>query len=72
MSPFLIFWHAICFVLVKQKQNKMEALELQYNSLKDLAKSLMQKGNLKEYFRIISRANQLQLRILEHGLRTSK
>lgn len=50
----------------------MEALELQYNSLKDLAKSLMQKGNLKEYFRIISRANQLQLRILEHGLRTSK
>lgn len=66
---FLIFWHAICLVLVKpQKQNKMEALELQYNSLKDLAKSLMQKGNIQEYFRIISRANQLQLRILEHGL----
>lgn len=50
----------------------MEALELQYNSLKDLAKSLMQNGNLAEYFRIISRANQLQLRILEHGLRTNR
>ncbi|MCB9188779.1 MAG: hypothetical protein H6599_05810 [Flavobacteriales bacterium] len=50
----------------------MEALETQYNSLKDLAKSLMQSGNLAEYFRIISRANQLQLRILEHGLRTNR
>ncbi|MCB9196668.1 MAG: hypothetical protein H6598_10635 [Flavobacteriales bacterium] len=47
----------------------MEILVAQYNSLKDLAKSLMTSGNISEYFRIISRANELQLRIIEHGIR---
>lgn len=65
----LIFGTPFVLLFSNKKENKMEVLISQYNSLKDLAKSFMKAGNISEYFRIISRANELQLRIIELGLR---
>ena len=49
----------------------MEAIQTQYNVLKELAISLMKTGNLKEYFQTITRVNELKLQLLEYTL-TSK
>ncbi len=48
----------------------MEAVQTQYNVLKELAISLMKKGNLKEYFQTITRVNELQLQLLEYNLKS--
>lgn len=49
----------------------MEAIQIQYRTLKDLAISLMKTGNLKEYFKTITQVNELQLQLLEYKLKSN-
>lgn len=48
----------------------MEAIQKQYNTLKELAISLMKTGNLKEYFQTITQVNDLQIQLLEYNLKS--
>ncbi|MFT5600606.1 MAG: hypothetical protein ACI8Q1_000029 [Parvicella sp.] len=48
----------------------MEALQTQYKGLKEIAKALMEKGNLNEYFSTITAANALHIKILQLNLKS--
>ncbi len=48
----------------------MEALQIKYNGLKEVAKSLMKMGKLNDYFKTITEANAIHIQILQLRLST--